>query len=262
MKKFILIFLICFSVKAQLLPPIQSFTPQQYNGANQNWMIDGASNNEILFSNSEGLLVYDGTTWVKYNSPNGSLIRSVKYTNDLIYTGAHSDFGYWDKSSNGTLYYTSLIKKLNLNLEEDEEFWKILTLDNWIIFQSMHRFIFLDKNSNEVKYLKIDDTIISSFVIDNQIYFTLQSGFYKLINGQPVQIINNKIPSPIVNAFKTKEGLLFLTESDGFYIEKNPGDLLKINSYLDSNNNLSIFSSLKTSLPDEIGLVQKMPLAL
>jgi uncharacterized protein (DUF2249 family) len=67
----------------------------------------------------------------------------------------------------------------------------------------MHRFIFLDKNSNEVKYLKIDDTIISSFVIDNQIYFTLQSGFYKLINGQPVQIINNKTPSPIVNAFKT-----------------------------------------------------------
>ena len=245
LKKFILIFLICFSVKAQLLPPIQSYTPEQYNGANQNWMIDGSSDNQILFSNSEGLLVYDGTTWVKYNSPNGSLIRSVKFIDDLIYTGAHSDFGYWEKLSNGTLYYTSLIKKLNLNLEEDEEFWKILTLDNWIIFQSLHRFIFLDKNSSDVKYLKIDDTIITSFIIDNQIYFSLQSGFYKLINGQPVQIINNKIPSPIVNAFKTNDGLLFLTENDGFYIEKKSGQLSKINSYLDLNNNFSIFSSLK-----------------
>ena len=75
-RKFILIFLISFSVKAQLLPPIQSYTPEQYNGANQNWMIDGSSDNKILFSNSEGLLVYDGTTWVKYNSPNGSIIRS------------------------------------------------------------------------------------------------------------------------------------------------------------------------------------------
>jgi hypothetical protein len=126
LKKFILIFLICFSVKAQLLPPIQSYTPEEYNGANQNWMIDGSIDNKILFSNSEGLLVYDGTTWVNYNSPNGSLIRSVKFTDDLIYTGAHSDFGYWEKLSNGTLFYTSLIKKLNLNLEEDEEFWKIL----------------------------------------------------------------------------------------------------------------------------------------
>ena len=245
LRKFILLFLISFSVKAQLLPPIQSYTPEQYNGANQNWMIDGSSDNQILFSNSEGLLVYDGTTWVKYNSPNGSLIRSVKFIDDLIYTGAHSDFGYWEKLSNGTLYYTSLIKKLNLNLEEDEEFWKILTLDNWIIFQSLHRFIFLDKNSSDVKYLKIDDTIITSFIIDNQIYFSLQSGFYKLINGQPVQIINNKIPSPIVNAFKTNDGLLFLTENDGFYIEKKSGQLSKINSYLDLNNNFSIFSSLK-----------------
>ena len=245
MKKFILIFLICFSVKAQLLPPIQSYTPEEYNGANQNWMIDGSIDNKILFSNSEGLLVYDGTTWVNYNSPNGSLIRSVKFIDDLIYTGAHSDFGYWEKLSNGTLYYTSLIKKLNLNLEEDEEFWKILTLDNWIIFQSLHRFIFLDKNSNEVKYLKIDDTIITSFVINNQIYFSLQSGFFKLINGQPVQIINNIASSPIINAFKTKDGLLFLTENDGFYIEKNPGNLTKINSYLDFNNNFSIFSSLQ-----------------
>jgi ligand-binding sensor domain-containing protein/DNA-binding CsgD family transcriptional regulator len=245
LKKFILIFLICFSVKAQLLPPIQSYTPEEYNGANQNWMIDGSIDNKILFSNSEGLLVYDGTTWVNYNSPNGSLIRSVKFIDDLIYTGAHSDFGYWEKLSNGTLYYTSLIKKLNLNLEEDEEFWKILTLDNWIIFQSLHRFIFLDKNSNEVKYLKIDDTIITSFVINNQIYFSLQSGFFKLINGQPVQIINNIASSPIINAFKTKDGLLFLTENDGFYIEKNPGSLTKINSYLDFNNNFSIFSSLQ-----------------
>ena len=245
MKKFILIFLICFSVKAQLLPPIQSYTPEEYNGANQNWMIDGSIDNKILFSNSEGLLVYDGTTWVNYNSPNGSLIRSVKFIDDLIYTGAHSDFGYWEKLSNGTLYYTSLIRKLNLNLEEDEEFWKILTLDNWIIFQSLHRFIFLDKNSNEVKYLKIDDTIITSFVINNQIYFSLQSGFFKLINGQPVQIINNIASSPIINAFKTKDGLLFLTENDGFYIEKNPGSLTKINSYLDFNNNFSIFSSLQ-----------------
>ena len=119
LRKFILIFLISFSVKAQLLPPIQSYTPEEYNGANQNWMIDGSIDNKILFSNSEGLLVYDGTTWVNYNSPNGSLIRSVKFIDDLIYTGAHSDFGYWEKLSNGTLYYTSLIKKLNLMKKQD-----------------------------------------------------------------------------------------------------------------------------------------------
>ena len=246
MKKFILIFLISFSVKAQLLPPIQSFTPQDYQAANQNWMIDGSTSNEILFSNSEGLLIFDGTRWNTYSSPNGTIIRSVKNTGDLIYTGSHSDFGFWKKSINGNLYYTSLVKKLNLNIEEDEEFWNILTLDNWIIFQSLHRFIFLDNNTNEIKYLKIDGTIQFSIVLDNEIYFSSESGFFKLLNGQPELLINNSIiSSNVINVFNQNDGLLLLSSRDGFYTLSNDGYISKKKSYLDSNVNFSIFSSLK-----------------
>ena len=246
MKKFVLIFLISFSVKAQLLPPIQSFTPQDYQAANQNWMIDGSTSNEILFSNSEGLLIFDGTRWNTYSSPNGTIIRSVKNTGDLIYTGSHSDFGFWKKSINGNLYYTSLVKKLNLNLEEDEEFWNILKLDNWIIFQSLHRFIFLDNNTNEIKYLKIDGTIQFSIVLDNEIYFSSESGFFKLLNGQPELLINNSIiSSNVINVFNQNDGLLLLSSRDGFYTLSNDGYVSKKKSYLDSNVNFSIFSSLK-----------------
>ena len=246
MKKFVLIFLISFSVKAQLLPPIQSFTPQDYQAANQNWMIDGSTSNEILFSNSEGLLIFDGTRWNTYSSPNGTIIRSVKNTGDLIYTGSHSDFGFWKKSINGNLYYTSLVKKLNLNIEEDEEFWNILTLDNWIIFQSLHRFIFLDNNTNEIKYLKIDGTIQFSIVLDNEIYFSSESGFFKLLNGQPELLINNSIiSSNVINVFNQNDGLLLLSSRDGFYTLSNDGYISKKKSYLDSNVNFSIFSSLK-----------------
>jgi len=246
LKKFVLIFLISFSVKAQLLPPIQSFTPQDYQAANQNWMIDGSTSNEILFSNSEGLLIFDGTRWNTYSSPNGTIIRSVKNTGDLIYTGSHSDFGFWKKSINGNLYYTSLVKKLNLNIEEDEEFWNILTLDNWIIFQSLHRFIFLDNNTNEIKYLKIDGTIQFSIVLDNEIYFSSESGFFKLLNGQPELLINNSIiSSNVINVFNQNDGLLLLSSRDGFYTLSNDGYVSKKKSYLDSNVNFSIFSSLK-----------------
>lgn len=246
MKKFVLIFLISFSVKAQLLPPIQSFTPQDYQAANQNWMIDGSTSNEILFSNSEGLLIFDGTRWNTYSSPNGTIIRSVKNTGDLIYTGSHSDFGFWKKSINGNLYYTSLVKKLNLNIEEDEEFWNILTLDNWIIFQSLHRFIFLDNNTNEIKYLKIDGTIQFSIALDNEIYFSSESGFFKLLNGQPELLINNSIiSSNVINVFNQNDGLLLLSSRDGFYTLSNDGYVSKKKSYLDSNVNFSIFSSLK-----------------
>ena len=97
-------------------------------------MIDGSSSNEILFSNSEGLLIFDGTSWTKYSSPNGTIIRSVKDTGELIYTGSHSDFGSWQKSVDGSYKYNSIVESLNLKIEEDEEFWGIISLDNWIIF--------------------------------------------------------------------------------------------------------------------------------
>ncbi|MBL6649801.1 MAG: hypothetical protein ISP56_06010 [Flavobacteriaceae bacterium] len=246
MKFFLFFLFIFFSVKAQLLPPIQSYTPQDYNGANQNWMIDGSPSNKILFSNSEGLLVFDGTSWTKYSSPNGTIFRSVKNTGDLIYTGSHSDFGSWQKSIDGSYKYTSLVKSLNLHIEEDEEFWGIITLDNWIIFQSLHRLVFLDRITKEVKYLKVEGTIKKSLVIDNQIYFSLDTGFFKLLNGQLQLVVSSdKLPSAIVNVFNTKNGLLFLTSNDGFYSIDSFGKLSKLKSFLDNNKNITIFNSLK-----------------
>ena len=125
-------------------------------------------------------------------------------------------------------YNTSLVDKLNLKIEEDEEFWNILLLDNWIIFQSLSRLIFIDKNNNDVKYLKLKGIINNSFSIDKQIYIALDTGLFRLVNGQPELVINsNQLPSQIVNIFNSENGLSFLTSKHGFYLEKKPGALIK-----------------------------------
>ena len=247
LKKFILLFLLSFSVFSQSLPPIQSYSPQEYNAANQNWMISESSDNEILFSNSEALLLFNGTSWNNYDSPNGSVIRSVKNIEDKIYIGTHSDFGFFQKSSNGKLIYTSLVDKLDLKIEEDEEFWNILLLDNWIIFQSISRLIFIDKNNNDVKYLKFKGIINNSFSIDRQIYIALDTGLFRLVNGQPELVIDSiQLPSQIVNIFPSEKGLLILTARDGFYLENKPGLLYKVPSSIDSFQiGFSVFSAIR-----------------
>ncbi|MDB0043092.1 LuxR family transcriptional regulator [Flavobacteriaceae bacterium] len=249
MKQFLILFFFSLSVYTQSFPPIQSYTPQEYNAANQNWKISESSNNEILFANSEALLLFNGTSWNNYPSPNGSVIRSVKNIDDKIYIGSHSDFGFFQKLTDGTFEYTSLVDKLNLNIEEDEEFWNILLLDNWIIFQSISRLIFIDKNNNDVKYLKLRGFINSSFSIDKQIYIALNTGLFKLVNGQPELVIDNsQIPSLIINLFNSKIGLLILTSNDGFFLLKSSGVLSKYSSSLDSiKNNFSIFSAIQLS---------------
>ena len=250
MNKFIIFFLICLPIYSQSFPPIQSYTPQEYNSANQNWMISESIDNEILFANSETLLLFNGTSWNNYPSPNGSVIRSVKYVDNKTYIGTHSDFGYYEKYNDGTLKYTSLVDELDLNIEEDEEFWNIMTLDNWIIFQSISRLIFIDKNNSDVKYLKFKGIINHSFSINRQIYVALDSGLYKLVNGQPELIIgSNQIPSTlIVNLFNSSKGLLILTADNGFYLLNSSGDVSKVSSSLDSiQNNFSIFSAIQLS---------------
>ena len=250
MNKFIIFFLICLPIYSQSFPPIQSYTPQEYNSANQNWMISESIDNEILFANSETLLLFNGTSWNNYPSPNGSVIRSVKYVDNKTYLGTHSDFGYYEKYNDGTLKYTSLVDEFDLNIEEDEEFWNIMTLDNWIIFQSISRLIFIDKNNSDVKYLKFKGIINHSFSINRQIYVALDTGLYKLVNGQPELIIgSNQIPSTlIVNLFNSSKGLLILTADNGFYLLNSSGDVSKVPSSLDViQDNLSIFSAIQLS---------------
>ena len=213
-------------------------------------MISESIDNEILFANSETLLLFNGTSWNNYPSPNGSVIRSVKYVDNKTYIGTHSDFGYYEKYNDGTLKYTSLVDELDLNIEEDEEFWNIMTLDNWIIFQSISRLIFIDKNNSDVKYLKFKGIINHSFSINRQIYVALDTGLYKLVNGQPELIIgSNQIPSTlIVNLFNSSKGLLILTADNGFYLLNSSGDVSKVSSSLDSiQNNFSIFSAIQLS---------------
>ena len=247
MKQFLILFFFSLSIYTQSFPPIQSYTPQEYSAANQNWKISETSKNEILFANSEALLLFNGTSWNNYSSPNGSIVRSVKNIDDKIYIGSHSDFGFFQKSNNGVLVYTSLVEKLNLIIEEDEEFWNIMTLDNWIIFQSISRLIFIDKNSNDVKYLKLKGIINNSFSIEKQIYIALNTGLFKLVNGQSELVIeSSQLPSQIVNIFNSANGLLILTSQHGFYLEKSPGVLIRVNSSLDFlNDGFSIFSAIQ-----------------
>jgi len=249
LKNLVFLFFFSFSIYSQSLPPIQSYTPQEYNAANQNWKISESPDNEILFANSFGLLFYNGASWNSYDSPNGSIIRSVKNIDDKIYIGSHSDFGYFQRASNGTFEYTSLVNLLDLNIEEDEEFWNILLLDNWIIFQSISRLIFIDKNNNDVKYLKFKGIINNSFSIDKQIYIALDTGLYRLVNGQPERILNStQIPSVIVNIFNSKKGMLILTDKNGFYLLNESGLVSKFSSPLDSlKDNLSVFSAIQLS---------------
>ena len=63
----LILFFINYSLLAKELPPIQKYTPMDYNGENQNWMIFQAPNKFIYVGNNQGLLEYNGAKWNMYH---------------------------------------------------------------------------------------------------------------------------------------------------------------------------------------------------
>ena len=174
---------------SQELPPIRNYTPKEYNGEYQNWGISQSPAKNIYIANHSSLLEFDGNKWYKYKLPSASIIRSVKAVGDKIYTGSYREFGFWTKGETGQLSYTSLSEKLDSTLSEDEEFWDILALDHWVLFQSLDRIYIYDLLEDSFKILAAGSAKAKLHKVGDKVYFQKTGqGLYTIENGEPVLV--------------------------------------------------------------------------
>ena len=221
--KYIFCLFLCFvlsQISAQELPPIVAYSPLDYGADNQIWDISQSSENFIYAANSQGLLEYNGARWELYPVPNNSIIRSVNVINNKVFTGCFMDFGYWERDSFGSLYYTSLIDQFGINLEEDEEFWNITELNGWMIFQSLSRIYLLDLENKESKIIKSDAQISQMINFNKTIFFQKAGvGLFKIENGD-VKLVNNDDilkRNKVIGIFKLDKQVLVLTSNEGIF---------------------------------------------
>lgn len=234
--------LVSYQSLAQEIPPIIVFTPQQYNGENQNWAISQSQDKTIYVANNIGLLEYNGAKWTRYISPNETILRSVKVVGDKIYTGCYMEFGYWTKNSFGVLEYTSLSKNKSISLIEDEQFWQITYLEDWVLFRSLNRIYIYNTKDYSYRIINSESSINKIFKVDDSIYFQdINNGVYKIINGEKkIFIENDTIKSnAVINIFKYQDEFLVQTENKGIFVFKD-GELLPWSKSV--NNALSKYS--------------------
>lgn len=185
--------LVSLGLCAQELPPIQNFSPLDYDGENQNWAIAQGDDNHIYIANNHSLLEYNGVTWRKYLSPNNSIIRSVHGVDERIFTGQYMEFGYWQRNDSGALDYTSISDALPMPMVEDEEFWNIITLRDWMLFQSLDRIYSYNLLSKQFRLIEAKTTKAHMFNVNGSIYFQNQEKhLFKIENGEAVPAIESE----------------------------------------------------------------------
>ncbi|WP_190809213.1 triple tyrosine motif-containing protein [Flagellimonas sp. S3867] len=221
---FIITLTLCSIGVSQELSPIQNFSPSAYGSESQNWAITQSVDKTIYVANNNGLLEFNGASWTLYASPNESIIRSVKAIGSRIYTGSYKEFGYWQKGALGTLEYTSLSAVINDKLLQDEEFWGILELGEFVVFQSHNRIYVLNIEDHSVNIIDSDSFLPKIFRVGQTIYFQkMGQGIFKIENGRD-ELVHDLTPirdDEIINIFQEEGNLLVLTKQNGFYTIQN-----------------------------------------
>lgn len=117
-------------------PRIFHYDKNAYRAHNQNWSIAQDAKGILYFGNTDGLLVFDGSTWELHPLPRNQPVRSAACVANRIYTGGYEEFGYWERNPWGALKYTSLASELPDSLLTRQEVWHILPTSKGIFFQS------------------------------------------------------------------------------------------------------------------------------
>ena len=74
-------------------PFIQNYSPKDYRGYSQNWMITQGPQGQIFVANNFGILEYDGANWRKIKTSFGHLVRVVVAdSTGRILVGARKEF--------------------------------------------------------------------------------------------------------------------------------------------------------------------------
>lgn len=219
-----LFILFAISSHTQEIPPIKIFTPQDYGAEDQNWSISQAENNFIYIANNMGLLEYNGASWQLYNSYNDGILRSVKVIDEKIYSGGYMDFGYWTKNKHNKLIYKSLTDNQNFSVKEDEDFWEIIEVNGYVLFQSFDRIYIYDVINTSFEIIESDSRINKIYEVNESIYYQiLGEGIFEIVSGKAQLITQSDLikNTELINIFEHDKGLLLQTKEKGFYSFKD-----------------------------------------
>jgi DNA-binding CsgD family transcriptional regulator len=200
------------------VPPLQNFTPSEYQNQGKVWDIESAPNGIVYMAAEKGLLEFDGNNW---NSMKGSdgFTRSVYVANDsLIYTGSDLDFGVWKKNQFYGFEYRSLYPFREELVELNEEFWDVYPNGDNILFISASN-IYVYHNENLTK-ISAPNRFEGSFAVGDSIYFAdEESGLFLLQDLSLTKVFSypNDDPIQISGIYKHQDALNIVTYNSGIY---------------------------------------------
>ena len=220
------LFLITFSfAKAQEIDTvlIRQFSYSDYNAGPTNYSGISGKDGLIFFSNSLGVLIYDGSDWEIANIKDNKPVTSLLFDNDTLYVGSNDEIGYMVLDSEEKWQYFSLNHLISNSLLIDDV-WQIVKTSKAIYFQS-YNFIML-YDGMTIKEIDIKDSYI--FNVDDYILTSSFANQIKLVDQDSIvdkyltRSMYNDAAFSILPSLNKNEYLFFTSEHGAYRLTLNP----------------------------------------
>ncbi|MFC4723433.1 response regulator [Geojedonia litorea] len=132
-------------------PKITNYNYQDYGAASTNWWVLEGDNGIMYFSNSNGVIEFDGVNWNLIKLPDNLGVRGLaKDKNGTIYVSSEGEFGYLKANELGALYYVSLKDQVPAEHRSFTTVWDCLIIDDAVTFRTNDKMFIWDGQTMEV----------------------------------------------------------------------------------------------------------------
>ncbi|MDL2215239.1 hypothetical protein LJC00_03530 [Dysgonomonas sp. OttesenSCG-928-M03] len=195
-----------------------------YQAGFQNWMVAQDRTGWMYFANSKGLLEFDGVYWTLYPVKN-KVVRSLKIIDDIIYVGANSEFGFFEKGEDGQLEYHSLSEGLPA---WGGDIWSITSIGDKIYFLADNTIFVYSLNNGATISIPTDVKIdyCSTAALD-RLYIATTEGLF-FWDEEKANLVFEKeseslIGEKIIGLREYENQLLVTTARAGIYLVDDKG---------------------------------------
>lgn len=223
------VFLFCFWLQGNsqselATPNIKNFTNKIYQAGLQNWGATQDEHGVIYFGNNEGLLTFNGSFWARYQLPNQTIIRSLKFdSQNRLFVGGQDEIGFFKAEANGQLKFYSLKPLIPESDRNFADIWKVEKRGDEFFFLEHDR-IYHFKNEVMAVYTSDLEWVYLGVVMDRVFAQDKRAGLMEFSNGVWKNVFektSTKLPDIVsISPFKDNK-LLISTVSDGMFLLDN-----------------------------------------
>lgn len=220
-KLFVLLLLVLPAMMYAIHPVVRNFTRKDYKSGTQNWAIAQDNDNVMYFANNDGLLTYDGKTWLTVPIRNGTNVRSLVFDGkNRFYASTFNEFGYYERSANGSMEYYSLSEQLKIKPLGSNVLYNIHSDSSFVYFQGEKTIYRYD--GKKAQTLSFEYMIDASAVLHSILFVaSRESGLFMLNGSMFVRVpgseilLNKKVVSLLPFS---RNKVLIVTAFDGAYL--------------------------------------------